>query len=599
MATVAHRALYCQEIAANVFEHLAPMTLVEMFQEHPGFQPRVEATRLRLRLTLLHCALTCKALSEPALDVLWMRLDDLLPLLMLVPKARNEQYRDCDSNVEVDEDEWERFQRYARRVRVLHHCTSSRWSNYEIDLFTRLSRRAGGAPLFPRLRYLRRLTVLPCRVGPLIETALLSPGLRRLSITFTAEATRGGCQIAIEGVKALHSISPCLEHLSLEIEDAITHAITRYEVVQILPTLVGAFRGLRHLAIDKECILETTALIQLSRMESLEYLSASLGLPFDAENRPTADLHFGTFPTLKHVSLSGCGDHFALFFSASSMPLLESLALQLVRDREPLDFLKCVTTVLRNVPHTLTSLELTSARQQSLYWFETTNPPDPPDALLRLLEPALKNMRALQRVVVDLVYLPPVDDASIERMLAAWPALAELRIDVGRRSDASTSDGPLRRPTLNALVTIGTRYPGLRWLELPQTDVAMAGRLCEKLSSPGGHHKLRRLLLDPWQAADCDLEGRRIKRKGDNGQWKYDVALLLDRLFPFLELPPSFRRDETKWTPVLEYLMCMQAGRWQAGLLEEVEPRTMAEVGLTEDFVDVRVYGWCPSTLPC
>ena len=43
------------------------------------------------RPSILNVALTCRFLSEPALDVLWWAMDDLIPLFNLLPGFQNGQ----------------------------------------------------------------------------------------------------------------------------------------------------------------------------------------------------------------------------------------------------------------------------------------------------------------------------------------------------------------------------------------------------------------------------------------------------------------------------------------------------------------------------
>jgi hypothetical protein len=80
-----HRALAIPEIVR---------TILDSFHEKGGLI-RVEkdyylATRA-LRSSVLNVALTCRSFSEPALDILWWTMDDLIPLFNLLPGFRNEQ----------------------------------------------------------------------------------------------------------------------------------------------------------------------------------------------------------------------------------------------------------------------------------------------------------------------------------------------------------------------------------------------------------------------------------------------------------------------------------------------------------------------------
>ena len=71
---------------------LCPDILFEIFNcLHPGRCSPQETkldrkNRLACRRALLASALTCRTLSDLALDVLWRALDDILPLLYLLPR---------------------------------------------------------------------------------------------------------------------------------------------------------------------------------------------------------------------------------------------------------------------------------------------------------------------------------------------------------------------------------------------------------------------------------------------------------------------------------------------------------------------------------
>jgi hypothetical protein len=63
--TAMHRALTCHDILVEIFESVAHQA--------------------KARRQLAWIARCCKTLSEPALDVLWKELDDLIPLLEILP----------------------------------------------------------------------------------------------------------------------------------------------------------------------------------------------------------------------------------------------------------------------------------------------------------------------------------------------------------------------------------------------------------------------------------------------------------------------------------------------------------------------------------
>jgi hypothetical protein len=81
-----HRALAVPEIVRTILDCFSakPSHAIDVDQIYYG-----EATALRS--SVLNVALTCRAFSEPALDILWWAMDDLIPLFNLLPGFQNEQ----------------------------------------------------------------------------------------------------------------------------------------------------------------------------------------------------------------------------------------------------------------------------------------------------------------------------------------------------------------------------------------------------------------------------------------------------------------------------------------------------------------------------
>ncbi|KAJ7776355.1 hypothetical protein B0H16DRAFT_1506472 [Mycena metata] len=75
--TFCHDCLFNLDLLDEIMQHLGQV------QDPPD--PDVIPSR-SLRRSLLSFGLTCRALSEPALKVLWHRLDNLIPLLKLLPR---------------------------------------------------------------------------------------------------------------------------------------------------------------------------------------------------------------------------------------------------------------------------------------------------------------------------------------------------------------------------------------------------------------------------------------------------------------------------------------------------------------------------------
>ncbi|KAF7373870.1 hypothetical protein MSAN_00599200 [Mycena sanguinolenta] len=74
--------------------------------------------RTQSKQSLFRIALSCRAWSEPALKVLWRRLDNPLPLIKLLRKVKEANGQWCiDGHLSARD--WERFDKYSVHVREL------------------------------------------------------------------------------------------------------------------------------------------------------------------------------------------------------------------------------------------------------------------------------------------------------------------------------------------------------------------------------------------------------------------------------------------------------------------------------------------------
>ncbi|KDR71822.1 hypothetical protein GALMADRAFT_253585 [Galerina marginata CBS 339.88] len=82
------RALQVEEILHQIFDNLLPefdMKRSFIDSTDPRLLPKPDKPT---RATLLSAALTCRSFVEPALDALWWAMDDLRPLLSLLPSFK-------------------------------------------------------------------------------------------------------------------------------------------------------------------------------------------------------------------------------------------------------------------------------------------------------------------------------------------------------------------------------------------------------------------------------------------------------------------------------------------------------------------------------
>ncbi|RPD56566.1 hypothetical protein L226DRAFT_567628 [Lentinus tigrinus ALCF2SS1-7] len=137
-----------------------------------------------LREALYAAALVCRTFSQHALDRLWHTLDEVHPLLSVLPSFRYNKDEDaCMFSREATPEEWQRFELYACRVHALKYddgyeipVHSSAWTYLQSHC------QAHGAPLLPRMKSLVLRDLSTSDLGPVL--VLPGPTLRHLSISF-------------------------------------------------------------------------------------------------------------------------------------------------------------------------------------------------------------------------------------------------------------------------------------------------------------------------------------------------------------------------------------------------------------------------------
>ncbi|KAK7008068.1 hypothetical protein R3P38DRAFT_3027278 [Favolaschia claudopus] len=127
--------------------------LVAEIVQHIGGGSSAGIDELRRgRHSLLQVALTCRALSPSAIKFLWRSLDNLLPLLQLLPSftQRNGTYYLLGA---MTPHEWDKFDCYAAYVQEIHDESFPDATNIEPSVYLQLAMRK--APILPNLRRMK------------------------------------------------------------------------------------------------------------------------------------------------------------------------------------------------------------------------------------------------------------------------------------------------------------------------------------------------------------------------------------------------------------------------------------------------------------
>ncbi|KAK7045210.1 hypothetical protein R3P38DRAFT_2883052 [Favolaschia claudopus] len=254
-----HRCLEIQELVRLIFESLTPIQLG--VRVHNGEKLWKEQLQ-----QVLNLAITCRAFSEPALDLLWKRQDTLFNLLKTFPpslwEVQVQDSEDFDEDSEaafkfcgtIQSSHWDRTQFYARRI------SSMQLNCVPLDVLDALSRAApaDSACLLPNVQYVSwleddthafshaqlllgsRLTSIFLRPGNGRQFRVYSPLLAYLS-THHQSLTRFslyslGTTVCDEGLtNALSACLPALQQLQEVMIQVLTAPVLR--TLSALPEL--------------------------------------------------------------------------------------------------------------------------------------------------------------------------------------------------------------------------------------------------------------------------------------------------------------------------------------------------------------------------
>ncbi|KAF8123233.1 hypothetical protein EV363DRAFT_1356647 [Boletus edulis] len=144
--TSMHRCLLISEVYCLVLE------FIRQYDELPEDGECKEGHKLGTR-TLASLARTCRAFSSPALDLLWMRLDSLDPLIKLLPtRIWAKKHSRFVIRMFLGDKHELTFRQYAVRVQYLHGPCRGILPSVQRNVFTALARLPGvSLPLLPNL----------------------------------------------------------------------------------------------------------------------------------------------------------------------------------------------------------------------------------------------------------------------------------------------------------------------------------------------------------------------------------------------------------------------------------------------------------------
>lgn len=468
-----------------------------------------------------------KAFSEHALDALWKKLFDWVPLMRLLddsvrqirsPNRIESTWVIC---ARIPPERWERFRLYARRIGFFSRSTGP-FTTIHPSMFSLFQKLSGSQSLFPALTSVD-WTQTDVKYGAEIMV-FASEFLRKANFQYTLPHNPGlrengpGEQdyVIASVLNAFSSQVPLLRNFILS--------------AAIHPDALD-FSGFRNLTeLTLRLPFFTSSLINTcAYMEHLVYLDLVCTAVDTSSGWPEDLGSLDGFHSLHRLKLDFTTQQFAtrLLNAISSSPLT-SIAMGLVEDATPLSF---------SLVQTLKSLFPTCLRQVAIQFPHADQPSD--FTISSYIHPLLL-LKQLDKVSVTVTAKSPTED-EIHDMIDAWPSLTELSLDYW---------DPVSPLSITALSFFALGCPSLRSLSLG--DVSLRGQPLSGVKVVTSHrlrHLSMRLSDEHLTTAD-----------------KVTLARFLDDLFPHLEersllSGSQYFEDKELWDEIAAILKGFKAAR--------------------------------------
>ncbi|KAG8214928.1 hypothetical protein J3R82DRAFT_10115 [Butyriboletus roseoflavus] len=369
--------------------------------------------------TLASVARTCRAFSAPALDLLWMRLDSLDPLIKVLPsRLWAKKHSRFVVRMFMGDKQWSTFHKYAVRVHFLRGPCCGIPPSIQRNVVTALARCSRASlPLLPNLTELvwnesdtysvidPTVSLIKYFAGPRVAT--ISLFLVSWPIYVSARAV----------LADLPNICPNVTSFT---------AIPRATLNDHSPDIGDIVSKWSNLRVLRTCALSQAVMDELASKETLNTLSIEL-------NTCVTDLYVKKLPSMVHTfSLEGSNALHCIRYlqmlhgNPTHFRLHVGLDVTLPSDMDALFQMlpmRLDTTQLRHLTITLRS---SFRRALTLH------------SSFPLTEPILASLYAFSSLVtldMNAFCASELDDAAYERMAGAWPELRSLKVgaaDVSR-----------------------------------------------------------------------------------------------------------------------------------------------------------------------
>ena len=380
--------------------------------------------------------------------------------------------------------------------------THSRKAGIHPSVWQTIFQQCSGAPLLSNLRKLHTIKLNATHI--FILRVLVSPSLREVFLEFYEDidpdqnadniVTIAGLVLEEFSIKAPGILKLCF-YPDMRVDRGRLMCLPRF-------TLMEELYLADHLAFDEDLLPTLTHLKRLAHLK----IAIQLRDPPESAQLVLTD----KFEKLTRLDLCGPPAHLARFIVASSMPELEDLFIWF-RSHRPDGLDISLTSICRHIgPHTLTRFRV------QLNSFVHS-----PRFLMRLVEPLLP-FTNLEEVVFTLEDYLPLRDEDLARISRAWPKLRVLRLDQSSTAlaDPDRRPGSIERPTLEGLIELARGCPQLAELCIPELYASTLPQLDNVPLM--GHGPLDLCIQNLVGAEEVETQ--------------FDVAVVLDRLFPRLDL---------------------------------------------------------------
>ncbi|TFK34789.1 hypothetical protein BDQ12DRAFT_656491 [Crucibulum laeve] len=218
--------------------------------------------------SLLALAYTCRTFLEPALNLVWYELENIVPLVKCLSddvwEERGEQIKYLRLKMPIEPSDFERFNFYACRVRILGMTGAKKYGTvYAIDreILYALKLATKSRCIFPRLQRLGWDSLDDTTFSTI--HLFLAPTLSTLRISF-----QGSPAIRLSLFPTLSEICPLITHIEFAGPPSLPYSAhdQRREVIISVSSVLFSWKGLISVCVDE---ITTEALVELSTSSTI------------------------------------------------------------------------------------------------------------------------------------------------------------------------------------------------------------------------------------------------------------------------------------------------------------------------------------------